>query len=160
MRGCTKEGYDLSPSQLFRRQCYLNAWYDPVARSIAYIGPKDIVWSTNMPQATSTWPRTRETIERCFTGLRPKTASRCSGGTRRLFIASDARPRRAPGRSPMDGLTLPAFRPRPTRGRSRPGSGRLNRPASGLRSAGGGRSPPARRRSRGAESVTDPRCGE
>jgi len=69
MRGCTKEGYDLSPSQLFRRQCYLNAWYDPVARSIAYIGPKDIVWSTNMPQATSTWPKTRETIERCFTGI-------------------------------------------------------------------------------------------
>ena len=67
--GLDKEGYDLSPSQLFHRQCYLNGWYDPVGRSIEYIGAGNIVWSTNMPMASSTWPRTRETIERCFDGV-------------------------------------------------------------------------------------------
>ncbi len=70
--GLEKEGYDLSPSQLFRRQCSLNAWYDPVASSIDYIGAKNIMWSTNMPQATSTWPRTRETVDRCFQGVAAK----------------------------------------------------------------------------------------
>jgi uncharacterized protein len=70
--GLDKEGYDLSPSEIFRRQCYLNAWYDPVARSMEYIGAENILWSTNMPQASSTWPRTRETVDRCFQGVAVK----------------------------------------------------------------------------------------
>jgi predicted TIM-barrel fold metal-dependent hydrolase len=30
------------------------------------------MWSTNLPLATSTWPRTQETIDRCLQGLTPK----------------------------------------------------------------------------------------
>lgn len=67
--GLANEGYDLTPSQLFHRQCYLNGWYDPVEPWIDYIGAGNIVWSTNLPQASSTWPRTQETIERCFSGV-------------------------------------------------------------------------------------------
>jgi predicted TIM-barrel fold metal-dependent hydrolase len=64
-----REGYDLTPSQLFRRQCYFNAWYDKLSPFMSYIGANNILWSNNFPLVSSTWPRTRETIQRCFQGL-------------------------------------------------------------------------------------------
>ena len=67
--GLANEGYDLRPSQLFHRQCYLNAWYDPVAPFIDYIGASNILWSSNMPEGSSTWPKTQQTIARCFAGV-------------------------------------------------------------------------------------------
>jgi uncharacterized protein len=67
--GLAREGYELKPSQIFHRQCYLNAWFDQVAPFERYIGADHILWSTNFPSATSTWPRTRETIQRCFEGV-------------------------------------------------------------------------------------------
>lgn len=67
--GLAREGYDLTPSQMFRRQCYLNAWFDEIAPFEPYIGAEHILWSTNLPEATSSWPATRQTLERCFRGL-------------------------------------------------------------------------------------------
>lgn len=67
--GLAEEGYDVTPSEMFHRQCYLNAWYDDVAPFAPYVGADRILWSTNLPQATSTWPRTQETIDRCFRGV-------------------------------------------------------------------------------------------
>lgn len=67
--GLANEGYDLSPSEIFRRQCYLNAWYDKIAPFAPYIGTENILWSTNFPLANSTWPRTQKTIDDCFEGL-------------------------------------------------------------------------------------------
>lgn len=67
--GLANEGYDLTPSEMFHRQCYLNAWYDQVAPFAPYIGTENILWSTNFPMATSTWPRTQETLDRCFQGV-------------------------------------------------------------------------------------------
>jgi predicted TIM-barrel fold metal-dependent hydrolase len=67
--GLAREGYDLTPLQMFKRQCFFNAWYDPVAPFTDYIGADHILWSTNLPLANSTWPRTRDTVERCFKGV-------------------------------------------------------------------------------------------
>ena len=67
--GLAREGYDLTPLQMFKRQCFFNAWYDPVAPFTDYIGADRILWSSNLPLANSTWPRTRETIAHCFKGL-------------------------------------------------------------------------------------------
>ena len=67
--GLAREGYDLTPLQMFKRQCFFNAWYDPVAPFTDYIGADHILWSANPPIANSTWPRTRETIDHCFKGL-------------------------------------------------------------------------------------------
>lgn len=67
--GLAREGYDLTPSQMFHRQCYLNAWFDEIAPFAPYIGADRILWSTNLPLATSSWPRTQETIDRCFQGV-------------------------------------------------------------------------------------------
>jgi hypothetical protein len=36
--GLAREGYDLTPLQMFKRQCFFNAWYDPVAPFTDYIG--------------------------------------------------------------------------------------------------------------------------
>ena len=67
--GLAREGYELTPLQMFKRQCFFNAWYDPVAPFIEYIGAGRILWSANLPLANSTWPRTRETIDHCLKGL-------------------------------------------------------------------------------------------
>ena len=67
--GLEREGYELTPSQMFHRQCYLNAWFDEVAPFAQYVGIDRILWSTNLPLATSTWPGTQATIEHCFRGV-------------------------------------------------------------------------------------------
>lgn len=70
--GLAREGYGLTPSQMFKRQCFFNSWYDPVAPFTDYIGAENILWSTNFPLANSTWPRTRETIDHCFKDVAPQ----------------------------------------------------------------------------------------
>ena len=64
------EGYDLKPSEMFRRQCYLTGWYDRSAiEAREYLGVDNILWGTNFPQATSTWPTSRDYIARSFQGV-------------------------------------------------------------------------------------------
>lgn len=64
------EGYDMLPSELFRRQCSLTGWFDSTGlRTRHFIGLNNLLWSTNFPQGTSTWPSSREVIDRCFEGI-------------------------------------------------------------------------------------------
>jgi predicted TIM-barrel fold metal-dependent hydrolase len=74
--GLAREGYDLTPSQMFKRQCFFNSWYDPIAPFTEYIGADHILWSANLPLANSTWPRTRETIAHCFKGVSAEARER------------------------------------------------------------------------------------
>jgi uncharacterized protein len=67
-----REGYDLKPSEMFHRQCFFTSWFDKIAPFTDYIGAEHILWSANFPLATSTWPRTHETIDRCFQGVSAK----------------------------------------------------------------------------------------
>jgi uncharacterized protein len=65
-----QNGYDLMPSELFKRQCYLVGWYDKASLRVRrYIGSENILWSSQFPQATSTWPKTQETLVRSFEGV-------------------------------------------------------------------------------------------
>jgi predicted TIM-barrel fold metal-dependent hydrolase len=65
-----KEGYDLMPSALFKRQCHLVGWFDTTGlKTREHIGVGSILWSTNFPQATSTWPESQRAIARCFEGV-------------------------------------------------------------------------------------------
>jgi predicted TIM-barrel fold metal-dependent hydrolase len=61
--------YDLKPSDMFRRQCYLTTWYDPVKMDARHIGTDRILWSTNFPAANSTWPNRHGYVEKCFAGV-------------------------------------------------------------------------------------------
>lgn len=64
------EGYELKPSELFKRQCYFTGWFDRTGiQTRYYIGVDNIMWSTNFPLATSTWPNSRDFIGRCFEGV-------------------------------------------------------------------------------------------
>lgn len=67
--GLAREGYELKPSEMFHRQCFFTAWFDAIAPFVGLVGEDHILWSANFPLATSTWPRTRETIDRCFSGV-------------------------------------------------------------------------------------------
>lgn len=67
--GRRHDGYELSPSEVFHRQCYFTSWFDRVAPFVPYLGADHMLWSTNFPLATSTWPGTQETIDRCFEGV-------------------------------------------------------------------------------------------
>jgi predicted TIM-barrel fold metal-dependent hydrolase len=74
--GLAREGYDLTPSEMFKRQCFFNSWYDPMAPFADYIGAEHILWSANLPLANSTWPRTRETIDHCFKSVSKEARER------------------------------------------------------------------------------------
>jgi len=65
-----QNGYDLMPSEMFKRQCYLVGWYDRASLRVRnYIGTENILWSTQFPSATSTWPDTQEALARSFEGV-------------------------------------------------------------------------------------------
>ncbi|MGH7824060.1 MAG: amidohydrolase family protein [Candidatus Binatia bacterium] len=62
-------GYDLLPSEMFRRQCFLVGWYDQASiQTRRYIGSGNILWSTQFPLATSTWPNSHEFLTNSFEG--------------------------------------------------------------------------------------------
>ena len=69
--GLPAEGYSLKPSELFQRQCYFTCWYDRMSLGVRrYLGTTNILWSTNFPLATSTWPSTRQHIDLAFDDIR------------------------------------------------------------------------------------------
>ncbi|MBM2812143.1 MAG: Amidohydro-rel protein [Chloroflexi bacterium] len=72
----TEEGYELKPSELFKRQCFFTGWYDDVAASARFVGADHILWSTNFPLASSTWPESQQTIARSFVGVTPEARER------------------------------------------------------------------------------------
>jgi predicted TIM-barrel fold metal-dependent hydrolase len=64
------EGYPLKPSELFQRQCFLTGWYDAGSlKNPGLLTTDNILWCTNFPLATSTWPDSRKFIERSFAGI-------------------------------------------------------------------------------------------
>jgi uncharacterized protein len=65
-----QNGYDLMPSEMFRRNCYVVGWYDQASLRVRnYIGVENILWSSQFPLATSTWPNTKEALAKSFTGI-------------------------------------------------------------------------------------------
>lgn len=62
-----QNGYDLTPSEMFKRNCYLVGWYDKASLRVRnYVGTENILWSTQFPLTTSTWPNTKEALTRSF----------------------------------------------------------------------------------------------
>jgi predicted TIM-barrel fold metal-dependent hydrolase len=68
--GLQSEGYPLKPSELFQRQCYFTCWYDQNSiRVRRYLGAANILWATNFPLVTSSWPNSRKQIELGFADI-------------------------------------------------------------------------------------------
>jgi uncharacterized protein len=61
------EAGEVRPSELFRRQCYLTGSFDRAGLGLrSYIGVDNMLWQTNFPQASSTWPRTWDVVAANF----------------------------------------------------------------------------------------------
>lgn len=60
--------YRMTPSEAFKGRCHVTSWYDNAGlrRAADFLGPDALLWSTNYPQATSTWPDTRRFVGTSF----------------------------------------------------------------------------------------------
>jgi len=60
----------LKPTEYFRRQVYATFIDDAVGvASREFIGVENIMWSSDYPHTVSTWPHSREVVERDFKGV-------------------------------------------------------------------------------------------
>ena len=66
----SREGMTVKPSDYFHRQCYVNFWFEKIGIENRYhIGVDNIMWESDYPHPTCTWPNSREYIERSFEGV-------------------------------------------------------------------------------------------
>jgi predicted TIM-barrel fold metal-dependent hydrolase len=80
-----QEPGEIRPSELFRRQCYLTGCFDRAGIDLRrYIGLDNILWETNFPQASSTWPLSWDAIESSFQDVPDAERSRLLVGNAEL----------------------------------------------------------------------------
>jgi uncharacterized protein len=61
------EGFTQRPSEIFHRQCYVTTWKEKVGlRNRNYVGPDRILWESEFPRSSSTYPDTARMIENNF----------------------------------------------------------------------------------------------
>jgi uncharacterized protein len=61
------EGLTQRPSEIFHRQCYVTTWKEKAGlRNRNYIGPDRILWESEFPRSSSTYPETTRMIENNF----------------------------------------------------------------------------------------------
>ncbi len=64
---------EMAPSEYFRRQIYVTFFDDAVGgHNFAWWGEDNCMWSNDYPHPNSTWPRSREVIERDLGHLTPE----------------------------------------------------------------------------------------
>ena len=64
------EGLLTRPSDLFHRQMYVDFWYEEVGIQLRHqIGMENIMWESDYPHSTSTWPESWKFIERTLAGV-------------------------------------------------------------------------------------------
>jgi len=64
-----KNGMPERPSELFRRQCYVNFWYEEVSPQLRdTIGIDNLMWESDFPHGTGTYPKSREYIATSMKG--------------------------------------------------------------------------------------------
>ena len=69
--GVKDDGHPVMPSELFRRHCFFTTWYgESGMKERRFLGgPERLLWGTNFPLTTSTWPNTQNYIRRSFEGV-------------------------------------------------------------------------------------------
>ena len=66
------EGIVTRPSDLFRRQIYVDFWFETVGIELRdYIGVDRILWESDFPHITSTYPHSWNAVEHSLTGVPP-----------------------------------------------------------------------------------------
>ncbi|MCH8190853.1 MAG: amidohydrolase [Chloroflexi bacterium] len=65
-----REGMAIKPSDYFHRQCYVNFWFEQVGIEMRHhIGIDNIMWESDFPHPTCTWPNSQDYIERSLKGV-------------------------------------------------------------------------------------------
>ena len=60
-----REGMALRPSDYFHRQCYVNFWFETFGASTRHqVGIDNIMWESDFPHPTCTWPSSQKYIEK------------------------------------------------------------------------------------------------
>ncbi|MBM3340885.1 MAG: amidohydrolase [Betaproteobacteria bacterium] len=64
------QGILTRPSELFQRQIYVDFWYERAGIELRHkIGMKNIMWESDFPHSTSTYPESRAFIDRTLQGV-------------------------------------------------------------------------------------------
>ena len=64
------EGITSRPSELFRRQVYVDFWYEEAGiQQRNYIGMDNIMWESDYPHSTSTYPESWKFVDRTLEGV-------------------------------------------------------------------------------------------
>ena len=70
-----ESGMATKPSDLFHRQCHVNFWFEVVGVKMReYVGLDNILWESDFPHPTCTYPTSREYIRRVTAELSPAEA--------------------------------------------------------------------------------------
>jgi predicted TIM-barrel fold metal-dependent hydrolase len=66
------EGIHTRPSDQFRRQLYVDFWFETVGIQLRdYIGVDNILWESDFPHITSTYPNSWDAVEHSLAGVMP-----------------------------------------------------------------------------------------
>ncbi len=81
------EGITTRPSDLFRRQIYVDFWYEKVGVQLRNeIGIDNIMWESDYPHSTSTFPESRRFVDRTLDGLPQEDRDKLAyGNAARLY---------------------------------------------------------------------------
>ena len=64
------EGIVDRPSDLFRRQIYVDFWYEKAGVELRHkVGIHNIMWESDYPHSTSTWPESWDFVNRTLAGV-------------------------------------------------------------------------------------------
>jgi uncharacterized protein len=68
---CADEGMPEPPSEYFRRQCFVNFWFERAGVEMMrdYVSIDNVMFGADFPHPTGTWPSTQQYIERSVAGL-------------------------------------------------------------------------------------------
>lgn len=91
------EGMSMRPSEYFRRQVYVNFWFERSGIELRHmIGVDNILWEADFPHPTSTYPHSRKAIETSLSGVAPQEQQKLlqtnAGRLFQLDLDADALP--------------------------------------------------------------------
>jgi len=76
------EGFRTRPSDAFRRQIVVDFWFEQSGVELRNtIGVDNIMWESDYPHITSTYPNSRESVERALAGVPPEDRTKMLYGT-------------------------------------------------------------------------------
>jgi predicted TIM-barrel fold metal-dependent hydrolase len=65
-----RDGFETRPSEVFRRQIYADFWFEQAGMEVRdFIGLDNLMWESDYPHVTSTYPDSRDWVERVLAGV-------------------------------------------------------------------------------------------